>query len=389
MIKRLEEERGIVLVLAMLLLLVLTLLGLSLLSATIFDNAISGNKRASDQAFYIAEGGINEFLGRFREGVTGEISDGAPSNPDWRLFIAIDEARAEGVGYDSGDSNHNFVKSLQDRLDFRVEVRHKVDPATNLVIIKNGAPVYIAKSHGFTEDKGNKVIEAEFIKSPGIDPPAAIYSKAPVYVKGSSTYIQGRDQCGSADKPGIITTTATIERSGNPTIDGLPSEITNSTLNLNLKEMVDYLRGYANFKYEYNENETLTGYFDSWGIPTSNGTERALQYTGPMNIVYFNMNGDKTLKLAGGSHGAGILIVDGNLDLNGSFSWYGVIIVTGALNYTGGGEKNVSGGVLAGDTANIQLDIGGNAGIMYCGEAIRKLKETIPPFKMTRWKEIF
>lgn len=62
MIKRLEEERGIVLVLAMLLLLVLTLLGLSLLNTTIFDTAISSNKRVSDQAFYIAEGGINEFL---------------------------------------------------------------------------------------------------------------------------------------------------------------------------------------------------------------------------------------------------------------------------------------------------------------------------------------
>jgi len=36
-----------------------------------------------------------------------------------------------------------------------------------------------------------------------------------------------------------------------------------------------------------------------------------------MNVVYFNMNGN-TLKLAGGSKGAGILLVDGNLDLSGA-----------------------------------------------------------------------
>jgi len=388
-IKQLGEKRGIALVLAMLLLLVLTLIGISSVNTTTFDNTISRYKRASDQAFYVAEAGINEFLGRFRQGATGEISDGAPSNPDWRLFIALNEARAEGIGYNSNDSNHNFVKSLQDQLDFGAEVRHKVDPETNTVINKSGAPVYIVTSHGFNMDGGNKFIKSEFIKRPEIDPPAAIYSKAPVYVRGTSTYIQGNDKCGSVNKPGIITTTSTIEESGLPTIDGSPPKIIESTLNLNLHQMVDYLKDYANFNYEYSENQTLTGYSDDWGIPAGNGTEQPLEYTGPMNIVYFNMNGNKTLKLAGGSHGAGILLVDGNLDLNGGFSWYGVIIVTGALNYTGGGEKNVTGGALAGDTANIQLDIGGNAGILYCSEVTKRLKETIPPTKMTSWREIF
>ena len=106
-----------------------------------------------------------------------------------------------------------------------------------------------------------------------------------------------------------------------------------------------------------------------------------------MNIVYFNMHGLNTIKLAGQSHGAGLLLVDGNLELNGGFTWYGVIIVTGALDYTGGGEKNVTGGVLTGETTAVQVDVGGDAGIMYCSEVADKLRKVVSPLRMTRWKD--
>jgi len=81
--------------------------------------------------------------------------------------------------------------------------------------------------------------------------------------------------------------------------------------------------------------------------------------------------------------------VDGHLELSGGFTWYGVIIVTGALDYTGGGQKNVTGGVLTGETATVQVDVGGNAGIMYCSEVGNKLKQMVSPLKMTRWRDVF
>jgi hypothetical protein len=112
-------------------------------------------------------------------------------------------------------------------------------------------------------------------------------------------------------------------------------------------------------------------------------------YTGPMNIIYFNMNGDKTLKLAGNSHGAGLLLIEGNLEINGGFTWYGVILVTGAVDYTGSGEKNITGGVLSGRNTKIEGDLGGNSGIFYCRVVSNKLKDIIPPLKITRWREVF
>ncbi len=58
------------------------------------------------------------------------------------------------------------------------------------------------------------------------------------------------------------------------------------------------------------------------------------------------MNGDANIQ-AGGS-GQGILLVAGNMSLQGNFAFYGVIIVQGQFETQGNGNK-VFGGVLAGN----------------------------------------
>jgi hypothetical protein len=277
-----------------------------------------------------------------------------------------------------------------------VEIKHKID-ATNQVVQYGGIPIYILKSHGFTKDGGNKVIEVELKKSPDYDPPAALYSEMPVNINGGSTYINGNDGCGTTNnKPGVITTTTTtppITESGNPSINGSPPKVTQTSnpppTTLPIKEMLDYLKGDASFKYSYSGNQTLTGYSDAWGTPTSSSTSVPITYTGPMNIVYFNMNGDKTLKLGGDSHGAGILLVEGNLEIDGGFIWYGIILATGAVSYTGGGQKNITGGIISGGDTTIRGNMGGNTGIISCSAVSNKLKDIVPPLKITRWREIF
>ena len=392
--KSLREESGIVLVLGMLLLLTVTLIGISAISTSTYDLRISGNERASVQAFYAAEAGINEFMGRFRAGATNQISDSDPFNPAWKLLLAKDSGNgATQIAYASGDPNS--TPSLQNQLDFGVEIKHKTDE-TNQVTTYAGSPVYILKSHGFTADGGHKVLEVELIRSPNYDPPSALYSKMPVRIQGSSVYINGNDACGTENKPGITTTTTTIPpiaESGNPSINGSPPEITQTSTppptNLRLKEMLDYLKGAADFKYDFNENQTLAGYSDSWGTPTSNDRTIPITYTGPMNIVYFNLHGTQTLKLTGDSHGAGLLLVEGNLEINGGFTWYGVILATGTVGYAGGAQRIVTGGIMAAGSATKGIDINENTGIVYCSAVSNRLKEIVPPFKITRWREIF
>jgi len=392
--KYLGEEKGAVLVLGLLLLLVATLIGISALNTSTQDILISGNERASIQAFYAAEAGVNEFMGRFRAGATNQISDGDPSNPAWKVLLAKDPGKgATQIGYVSGDPRS--IPSLQNQLDFGVEIKHKIDEA-NQVIHFGGVPVYVVKSYGFTADGGNKAIEVELIKSPSYDPPSALYSRMPVHVHGSSSYINGNDACGSTNKPGIMTTAVTtppITESGNPSINGSPPKVTQASTpppaNLLLREMLDYLKSDANFKYGFNENQTLTGYSNGWGAPNSIETTIPITYTGPMSIVYFNMQRTQTLRLTGDSHGAGILLVDGNIEINGGFTWYGVILATGAVVYTGSGLKNVTGGIIAGENATTEIEIDENTGIIYCSAVSNKLKEIVPPLRITRWREIF
>jgi len=378
----------------MLVLLVATLVGVSSLNTSTYDVRISANERASVQAFYVAEAGINEFMGRFRAGAANQISDNDPSNPAWKLLLAKDSGKgAAQIAYASGDLN--CIPSLQNQMDFGVEIRHKIDEA-NQVINYGGVPVYIAKSYGFTAEGGNRVLEVELMKSPDYDPPSALYSKMPVHVHGSSAYINGNDSCGTASKPGIATTTATtppITEWGNPLILGSPPRVTQagplSATNLPLKEMIGYLKGVANFKYGYSESQTLAGYSDSWGTPTSDDSTVPITYTGPMNIIYFNLQGTQTLKLTGDSRGAGLLLVEGSLEIHGGFTWYGVILVTGAVGYTGSGQRIITGGIMAGENGTMGTNIDENTSIIYCSAVSRRLKEIIPPLKINRWREIF
>ena len=393
MARHLREERGIALVLGMLLLLVVTLIGINALDTSTFDVGISGNERASVQAFYVAEAGINEFMGRFRAGATNQISDTDPSSPSWKLLLAKDSGKgATQIGYVSGDPNS--TPSLQNDLDFGVEIKHKTDE-TNQVTDYGGVPVYILKSHGFTADGGHKVLEVELIRSPDYDPPSALYLERPLHIRGSSNYISGNDACGTTNKPGITTTTTIppMIESGTPSINGSPPIVTQASTpppaNLPLKEMLGYLKSVANFKYSYTENQTLMEYSDSWGTPASSDTTVPITYTGPMNIVYFNLQGTQTLKLTGDSHGAGVLLIEGNLEISGEFTWYGIILATGAVGFSGAGRRNVTGGIMGGEYATKDIDINENTDILYCSTVSNKIKEIVPPLKITRWREIF
>jgi hypothetical protein len=106
----------------------------------------------------------------------------------------------------------------------------------------------------------------------------------------------------------------------------------------------------------------------SWGTPTMGATLQNPSSCSTTNVVYYNTNGTD-IKLAGGTQGCGILLVDGDLEVNGGFMWHGMVIVTGSVRYLGGGDKNVTGAVLAGGSMDADL-VGGNANIVYCSSAI-------------------
>lgn len=378
-----RNARGFALVLSLILLLMVTLLALGAMNTSVLDIKIGSNDLISKKAFYVAEAGWNEFTARFK---TGEIRDLAPANTNWRIFLAANVQRAQGIGYNQSNIHHGYVQTLQNELDYAVQVRHLVENFN--VVTKAGQPVYVATSYGW-HGEGQKTVEVFLNQSPGLDPPSALYSKTSIHVKGSSTIVDGRDHCGVQNRPGIITMSDTISVSGSPVIDGVPPQATHSGLNLPLDEYVNYLKDYAspNNTYTYIGNRTLTGM--DWGSLRGGGnTSTPLRPTGDANVVYFNMNAVNTIKLAGGCHGEGILLVNGNLEVNGGFAWYGIVIATGALTFTGGGEKNITGGVLAGNMTSVEVDLAGNVGILYCSDVLRYLRQRVPTFRISHWRKL-
>jgi Tfp pilus assembly protein PilX len=54
----LKNEKGVALVIALIMLIILTFLGISSISSSVFETRISGNERVGSSAFYAAEGGV-------------------------------------------------------------------------------------------------------------------------------------------------------------------------------------------------------------------------------------------------------------------------------------------------------------------------------------------
>ncbi len=60
----LGNQKGVSLVIALMILLVLTLIGISAISTTNFETNIAGNERLYNRAFYTSDSGIDYFLSR-------------------------------------------------------------------------------------------------------------------------------------------------------------------------------------------------------------------------------------------------------------------------------------------------------------------------------------
>jgi hypothetical protein len=92
------------------------------------------------------------------------------------------------------------------------------------------------------------------------------------------------------------------------------------------------------------------------------------------------------VKLTADASGSGILIVDGDLEINGGLNWYGLILVRGKVSFTGGAgaSTNLFGAILAGDdvsaTNQVQDDnFGGSINFHYDVCALKNLNGATPP----------
>jgi Tfp pilus assembly protein PilX len=389
-------ERGAVLIAGLLVILVLTVLTMAAMMSTGTELKIAANDRSAKQAFYVAEAGLEDARSRLQVGASASpIYDNQPTNANWMAFIGT-APEATSKGY-SGNSNQALYATLSSSLDYIVTIKHKLNSSG--IVLKwgdsnydgnaeenttTGTPIYVITSEGHTATGAIKPVQIEAAQVPPITAPAALYTREVTTIQGTSTNVLGMDGCGTCNVPGIITM-ATVNQNGHPSITGQnPAAIVeHSSMDIDVQEMINQYKRKANYSYNVN-SATLTGMH--WGNPTPGGTQQCATSCNEHNVVYFNTN-STYVKLAGQSSGCGMLLVEGDLQVHGGFQWYGVILVTGSIIFTGGGGKNVTGAVLVGANASADL-VGGDANIVYCSKAVNDQKNYLPLVTL-RWAELF
>jgi hypothetical protein len=95
-----------------------------------------------------------------------------------------------------------------------------------------------------------------------------------------------------------------------------------------------------------------------------------------------------------GDQGQGILLVDGNMSIQGSYEYYGIVIVRGTLSTAGGGstEAHVWGAVMAGNADLDLTSLSGHATLNYSKCAITQalnMTGVVAPDRARSWSLLF
>ena len=373
-----KNEKGFVLVICLMLFLVVTLLATATIQTGVFGNMIAGNGLESQKAFWIAESGI-------------------------------EDARAKLCGVENVES-FKAISGLTNPVPY-------AGGKYTLAVFDDpyGPSRVIVRSVGVRDGGASKTVES-VIQKFTFGLPGALYAKAHVGVNSDKTTIDGNDPCGGQNRPSIITFgSATVDfQNGNlygngmgPVTDatdvkyGSVTEL-GSTHNYPLQQYVNAFKDYAT---NTDTDGTIPGSHigNDWGgddlniiSPVDGVAQRIQLYGDPEpNVIYLDppvnaATGKKDVSLTGQVSGHGLLLVNGALSIEGGFNWYGLIIATGGVKFTGSGgqDKNITGAVMAGETGVlVDTTITGAVNLLYCSYVTNYLRD-LPSAIMLSWKEI-
>jgi len=127
----------------------------------------------------------------------------------------------------------------------------------------------------------------------------------------------------------------------------------------------------------------------NWGEPHRSGAGYKAQCVNYFPILYGS--GTKTT-LAAGGRGQGLLLVEGDLVIEGGFEWTGLIVAKGGIKITGNGNK-ITGALLAQDVAIDDLNtISGNSTLQYSSCALSKAikgSAVAKPLNQRSWVQVY
>jgi hypothetical protein len=200
-----------------------------------------------------------------------------------------------------------------------------------------GSPVEIITSYG-SSGASSGIIEIQTRTVPGPPILGSVYGDT--VAGGGDITINGDDDCASADS---VPAVAYVDADGNGIDDEDLTSAAAEGLSTQIASAID-LATIVN-ELESTATVTVTGDQTNYSVGSSSNYE----------VVYCdatNLHPDNELDL-NNLTGYGTLVVRGDLNLAGNINWNGTIIASGDVSFSGGGNKEIYGAVLAAGDVNI------------------------------------
>ena len=407
-----QSERGIALVISMLILLVMTLLGLVLMAGASLNRGLAGNDQRMRQSLNIAEAGVGEAEARIGNQET--LMDPVDPNDACMIFntvagtvpvvgadtIALATGQPVGsyLNYTTATRTpDNLLISWKKNTAGTAVMRYDAsrNPAVQTI---SGTPIYTITSTGRV-GQARRTIVTEVIQKP-----------YPVLALGAFTANAYIEDLGNAVICGYDHRTNTAINDGNKGRGAMPGDI---------DHCIDDETGIAANNRPgvwCGAPISASGASSTFGSPDTLGNQGTTNfYSGPWDcfgmspadfygfvgaprdpstvsdwkgILYLDNNTttQDASCAAGpsGVEGEGLLYVDGDLHLNSNFSYKGFIYVEGDIEVNG--NAWILGGVVARGKTKIKLN--GGMTILYSGETImQQLTKYGSQFITLSWRE--
>lgn len=358
---RLSTRKGFALPIAIGSMIVIGMILAGVFFAATQENRAGRNTITQERAFRAAEFGLNTVYGKWDNPTFNALTNGS-------VAIRTYKDTARGTWFDTLrvtrlNTNTFWLVSTGTAGSTISQARHR----TGLVVRLTQPQINFLAAltvHGTTQLGGSSYTTGQDTPPTGWNCPPPGAEQAGIAVSNVSTVItSGCNAFSCVDgSPQILSTNAVND--------------TNTFFTYGPDANWASLTAMADLTYA--GNNTITGQGPSlnadgtcrydagnWGDPSRHTPVGACESYFP--IIYFS--GQNTSNLISGGVGQGILLVDGDLQVDGGFQWYGPVIVRGRLATQGtGGHFN--GAVMAANVDFDQNTVLGNATITYSGCAI-------------------
>jgi Tfp pilus assembly protein PilX len=419
-----RDERGNVMVGALMMLLLISAMGVSYVALSKTETGIAGSEKRHVQSMFNAEAGVAEALVRMSSQDStlyfGENVNATPT-PGWGRYLVLangnsamdpnynstltDGLNNDGDGStDEASEHYAEVTTVQDnghvlpypwvRVKYRLDGSNAVvlygdhdlnpatDPRPNMV---RGFPILKVSAEG-NQGTSQRLIEVEAVRAPFTVPNAAIYSESDDFkFNGTQFLVSGQDWdpytdtvvAGSTEVRGIETT---------KTPQNIIDELHNNQLNNVEGNGAEPSVGPAGTDYDI---DALIAQYGPMADDThpggtiSNGQIPDWGGIDDFRIVHVTAD----LHISGSVSGGGLLILEGDLTCTGQFTWYGMVINTGEISFSGGGQGIHLYGSLMSEGGISTNTVGGNADIKYSSAMLNKLT-AFNPFRVSAWTEL-